>query len=152
MNTFYGTKKLHARRMTLGSYNDYQGWIIPEGQDPEQEGYLVEYTDGGKPNHPEHDGYISWSPKEVFEGSYQSVGAMTFGHALEAMKSGEKVCRAGWNGKGMWIVFVEGQQDASGDIKNDSLWIKQVNRTFSTWVPSIGDCLADDWMLAGEKV
>ena len=28
---------------------------------------------------------------------------LTFGSALEALKRGEKVARAGWNGKGMWL-------------------------------------------------
>ena len=34
------------------------------------EGYLVEYTDGGKPSDPRHTGYISWSPKEQFDKAY----------------------------------------------------------------------------------
>ncbi len=73
MKTFIGTKIILAAPMTLGDYNDKQGWTIPEGQDPLTEGYLVEYTDGGKPNHPDHKGYISWSPKEVFENSYHTM-------------------------------------------------------------------------------
>lgn len=28
------------------------------------------YLDGGKPNHPDFEHYISWSPKDVFERSY----------------------------------------------------------------------------------
>ena len=28
-----------------------------------------------------------------------------FGQALESMKEGKKVARAGWNGKGMWIAL-----------------------------------------------
>lgn len=28
---------------------------------------------------------------------------MNFGQALEALKLGSKVTRAGWNGKGMWL-------------------------------------------------
>ncbi len=28
---------------------------------------------------------------------------LTFGQAIEAMKQGKKVARAGWNGKGMWL-------------------------------------------------
>ena len=31
---------------------------------------------------------------------------MNFGMALEALKKGLKVCRAGWNGKGMWLLHV----------------------------------------------
>ena len=68
--------------------------------------FLVEYLDGGQSNHPSHIGYISWSPKGVFEGHYQNtVEGMSFGHAIEAMKLGYKVARTGWNGKGMWIAL-----------------------------------------------
>lgn len=73
MQTYTGTKTLDAKPMSLGDYNDYQGWTIPEDQDPLTQGYLVEYQDGGKANHPDHEGYISWSPKDVFERTYNEV-------------------------------------------------------------------------------
>ena len=31
---------------------------------------------------------------------------MNFGQALQALKDGERVCRSGWNGKGMWLYHV----------------------------------------------
>lgn len=31
---------------------------------------------------------------------------MNFGKAIEAMKEGKKVARQGWNGKGMFIVYM----------------------------------------------
>lgn len=43
---------------------------VPADEDPSEQGYLVEYTDGGKPNDERHKGYISWSPRDVFEKSY----------------------------------------------------------------------------------
>lgn len=70
MVAYIGTKSVLATPMTRGEYNKYQGWKIPENEDPTEQGYLVEYKDGGKPNHPNHVGYISWSPKDVFEYSY----------------------------------------------------------------------------------
>lgn len=33
---------------------------------------------------------------------------LTFGDALEAAMQGAKITREGWNGKGMWIMFVPG--------------------------------------------
>lgn len=62
-----GTKLVMAREMTLGAYNTYRGWALPEDEDGTTLGYLVEYTDGGKANHKDHVGYISWSPATVFE-------------------------------------------------------------------------------------
>jgi len=70
MRKYTGTKTLLATLMTLGAYNEYRGWALPDDENGKVEGYLVEYVDGGEPNHPDHKGYISWSPKEVFEKSY----------------------------------------------------------------------------------
>jgi hypothetical protein len=73
MHTYLGTKLVKAEQMTRFEYNNYRGWNVPVDEDDE-EGYLVEYLDGGKPNHGSHAGYISWSPKDVFEYSYTPVG------------------------------------------------------------------------------
>lgn len=42
---------------------------------------------------------------------------MTFGNALEAAKAGAKIQRAGWNGKGMYVVHMPGY-DPIGCNKN----------------------------------
>ena len=70
---YRGVKELYATELTRGEYNKYRGWETPENENPEDLGYLVEYIDGGKPNHPEHRGYISWSPKDVFEKAYKRL-------------------------------------------------------------------------------
>ena len=106
MEKFIGTKELMARPMTLGEYNSYRGWDLPKDKNGDDEGYLVEYLDGGPANDTRHAGYISWSPKNVFDAHYQKSGAMNFGHALEMLKRGEAVSRAGWNGKGMFLYLV----------------------------------------------
>lgn len=74
---YEGTKRLHAQPMTRGEYNAYRGWENPADENPADEGYLVEYVDGGKPNDSRHAGYISWSPKDVFERSYKPVPALS---------------------------------------------------------------------------
>ena len=71
--TYEGTKRVHARPMTRGEYNAYRGWEVPADENPADDGYLVEYLDGGKSNHPNHAGYISWSPTDVFERSYKEI-------------------------------------------------------------------------------
>ena len=74
MNQLYeGTKRLYAKPMTRGEYNAYRGWAVPADENPADDGYLVEYVDGGKANDSRHAGYISWSPKDVFERSYKPV-------------------------------------------------------------------------------
>lgn len=78
MQTYIGTKIIRALPMTRQEYNDYRGWQLPADENGDDEGYLVEYVDGGKANDQRHAGYISWSPKDVFERSYRPMQ----GHGL----------------------------------------------------------------------
>ncbi|MNP89066.1 hypothetical protein D3C85_14620 [compost metagenome] len=71
--TYIGVKIILGQPMTRGDYNAYRGWKTPERENPEDEGYMVEYPDSAG-NHPDHAGYISWSPKSVFDKSYIPVG------------------------------------------------------------------------------
>lgn len=105
MELFIGTKIIKARPMNRADYNTYRGWQLPADENGEDAGMLVEYLDGGKANHPDHEGYISWSPIDVFNRAYRPVDGMTFGQAIEAMKAGHKVARRGWNGKGMFLLI-----------------------------------------------
>ena len=91
MLRYIGTKVIKAMPMTRGEYNGIRGWDVPEGENPDDEGYLVEYLDGGKPNHTDYSGYISWSPKDVFERAYRAVSKLTAGMAIQALKAGQKV-------------------------------------------------------------
>lgn len=72
---YVGTKTVDARPMTRAAYNEYRGWALPADEDGDDEGFLVEYVDGGKANDSRHAGYISWSPREVFERAYKEVVA-----------------------------------------------------------------------------
>lgn len=136
-------------------------------EDGDDEGYLVEYVDGGKSNHPDFKGYISWSPREVFARAYRPVNGMTFGTALEAMKEGKKVARSGWNGKGMWIALSPGSKALPAERfwnPNNREWAMSRPRqqadvlpriTMKTatdeilmgWLASQTDMLAEDWVI-----
>ena len=60
MNQKYiGTKIIMALAMCRLAYNDYRGWALPADENGADDGYLVEYMDGGAPNHADHAGYIS---------------------------------------------------------------------------------------------
>lgn len=111
MKTYIGVKHIAAKPMTKAEYNDYRGWEIPKDENPNEEGYLVEYLDSLNSNHPSHENYISWSPKSVFEDAYRETNGLNFGLALEALKKGKRVTRKGWNGKGMFLFLLPG-----GDI------------------------------------
>jgi hypothetical protein len=163
MKQYLGTKLISARPMTRGEYNTYRGWQCPADENPADDGFLVEYHDGGKSNHPDHAGYISWSPADVFARAYRPVDGLTFGGAIEALKAGQRVARKGWNGKGMYlwllpaaIVKAEwcreehlkavaqangGEIEALGSIR----MMTADKKVLTGWLASQTDMLAEDW-------
>lgn len=166
--TYLGVKLVDGTPMTRLAYNQYRGWELPTDEDGADAGYLVEYLDGGAPNHPDHKGYISWSPTAVFEGSYRPTTGLPFGLAIEALKKGARITRPSWNGKGMWLVLVkEGHYDVgcrTVDYRTDcspedgpstklAPWIgmRTAQRLFTPWAPAQSDVLADDWQIVSRE-
>lgn len=161
MQKFYGTKRIAALPMTRLEYNQFRKWELPSNENGADEGYLVEYLDGGKPNVEGYAGYVSWSPKEQFEAAYQPITAMSFGHALMALQAGQKVSRAGWNGKGMFLILVPATvgikfgvgtpygkalgTDVESTI-NAHIDMKTATGEFQPgWLASQTDMLSNDW-------
>ena len=146
MKTYIGTKIIEAKPMTRGDYNIFRGWKIPENENPEDGGYLVKYPDG----------YISWSPKEVFEEAYRECDSMPFGLAVEAMKKGKRVKRKGWNGKNQYIQLAAGISYKSADgeivncehdaIGNQAIAFVGTSGVQMGWLASQADMLAEDWV------
>lgn len=157
---YIGTKVIQALPMNRKEYNTYRGWTIPEDENPEDEGYLVKYSDG----------YISWSPKAQFEHSYKAFdGGVPFGSAIELMKMGFKVARKGWNGKGMFIYIQDGSNPYFNDLKSviqshlintscvdesgkvticPHIDMKAADGSIVVgWLASQTDMLSDDWMV-----
>lgn len=151
MRLYIGTKVVLAAPMTRQRYNDYRGWTLPDDEDGSDEGYLVEYADGGQTNHPDHEGYISWSPAGVFDKSYTTAdGAMSFSRALHAVKAGVRIARVGWNGKGMYLFYVENWACITETKDEDYprlpfIAIKTADDHIVPWPASQTDILADDW-------
>lgn len=169
---YIGTKQVNALAMNRGEYNAFRGWQLPDDEDGSDAGYLVEYLDGGKPNTPHYAGYVSWSPKAQFDAAYRPTDGMTFGLALEALKAGQRVARAGWNGKDMWLSLscTPGGTAAAGsrEIAAENFWSDNNSEyarqnggsavvlpciTMKTatgeilmgWLASQTDMLAEDW-------
>lgn len=110
MKPYIGTKLVNAQPMNRADYNLLRGWELPADENGADEGYLVEYIEGGKANAEHYAGYVSWSPADVFLRAYGPVTGMTFGAALDALKAGLRVARSGWNGKGMWLSLSGGME------------------------------------------
>lgn len=77
---------------------------------------------------------------------------LTFGQALDHLKEGDRVSRAGWNGKDMWLKLVEGYQvGPDKHVLGRRLlpWIgmKTADGSFVPWLASQTDLLAEDWVL-----
>ena len=147
LELYIGVKIVGLKPMNRVEYNDHRGWDLPSDEDGTDEGYLVEYKDGGESNHPEHLGYISWAPKEQANKVYRKAEGMTFGMAVEALKKGYKVARKGWNGKGMWIVLV-GRNTMVQPFVDPYILMFTVQGTMQPgWQATQSDMLADDWEL-----
>lgn len=160
MKSYIGTKLINAIPMTRLAYNEFRGWKLPENENGNDEGYLVEYLDGGTPNTPQYAGYVSWSPKEQFDKAYRATDGLNFGLAVEALKLGKKVARAGWNGKGMFLFLVPGSTFQvnrppllgiypEGTVVNycSHIDMKTADEKVVPWLASQTDVLADDWQI-----
>lgn len=158
MDSYIGTKVINAMPMNRLAYNQFRGWELPADEDGADEGYLVEYVDGGKANTTEFAGYVSWSPKEVFERAYHPTSAMTFGDAITALKAGKKVARAGWNGKGMFLFLVQGSTFTVNRPPLLGIYpegteinycphvdMRTADGKIVPWLASQTDVLAEDW-------
>lgn len=162
MKVYIGTKAVKAIPMNRQEYNDYRGWELPSDEDGSDDGYLVEYLDGGEPNHTDHAGYISWSPTSVFINAYKMSGSLSFGDALTYLKAGEKVARKGWNGKGMFLFLVPGSKfnvnrppllgiypEGTEINYHPHIDMKTASGEIVPWMASQTDMLAGDWYLVG---
>lgn len=70
---------------------------------------------------------------------------MNFGGAILALKGGNIVARAGWNGKGMWLKLQV--PDPRGKMTLPYIYMKTAQDDLVPWLASQTDILADDWGL-----
>jgi hypothetical protein len=149
-NQFIGIKIVSATPITRGDYNLLRGWELPADENGEDLGMLKD--DG--------EGHIQWDPIETFDRDFKACIGMPFGMAVEAMKKGLKVARAGWNGAGMFAYLVPANSypAQTGAAKSffgekamvpyrEYMVLKTAQGDVATWAPSGSDALADDWMI-----
>lgn len=89
---------------------------------------------------------------------------MNFSEALVLVKTGKKIGRSGWNGKGMFVVFQKGYPDGIAINKNTAeatgiaqgtickflpyLMMRTAQGDFVPWLASQTDILAEDWEMS----
>ena len=145
---FIGVKIVDATPMTREAFEAQEGRSV--GGDIHGDGYMVTYENG----------YRAWSPKSVFDAAYRQIDGMTFGLAIEALKMGKKVARAGWNGKGMFIFLIPGSTfkvnrppllgiypEGTTIGYRPHIDMKHANGDIGTWDCAIGDILGEDWQV-----
>lgn len=69
-----------------------------------------------------------------------------FEWALEQLRRGEKVCRRGWNGRGMWLVIQF--PDGASKMTLPYIYMKTATGHRVPWTASQADLLIGDWELA----
>ena len=105
--------------------------------------------------------------EDIFEKTYDVAENVenvrfNFGKALELLKEGKKVCRSGWNGKGMFLTLQEGSSVTGTMMRNKPakdfygdgevkicphIDMKAADGSYVVgWLASQTDQLADDWM------
>ena len=136
MKKYVGTKKLKAIPMNKEEYCQYRQWEVPLNENPKEEGYLVEYLDGGKPNDERHLGYISWSPKDVFEKAYKLIeknnGVLT---------EGEKRVRKSFNPSA--LKRVENFKSITASAIDEIAEVERRVKSASKDNPELGDFLRE---------
>lgn len=154
MKEYIGTKIVNAcpcyRVPVVGGKYEYVevGGMIPTcATGAPEEGYRVQYDDG----------YLSWSPKAVFEYAYRETMGMPFGLAIEAAKKGKKIARHGWNGKNQFVELAycisyknHGAEVVNANhcnIGNKALAFVGTSGVQLGWLASQADMLADDWYI-----
>lgn len=163
MDLYIGTKLIMAEPMTLSEAKKVLGREIKPAT-IEEDGYLVQYKDG----------YKSWSPKSVFDEAYSNVQeGMDFGQAIKALKKGLAIQRAGWNGKGMFVikqvpsciegniipkmqslpqaakVILQKRENPHIEYRNQLLIVNR-DGIADSWTASSSDILAEDWVVVTE--
>ena len=84
-----------------------------------------------------------------------------FGTALAFLRRGIRVHRAGWNGRGMWLRYVDLYNDREFSLREDSsargTWLpfiamKTADNGLVPWLASQTDILATDWSALDDEV
>ena len=68
-----------------------------------------------------------------------------FGRALELLRAGGRVARAGWNGKGMWLALQV--PDERSKMTLPYIYMRTAQGGIVPWLASQTDLLAEDWTL-----
>ena len=112
------------------------------------EGYLLKY----QLTEPTFAHYI--------EAVNEKVNDLSFGDAVAALESGHKVARVGWNGKNMWLSYLDPynnhqftlcEKDGAEGTYSPYIGMKTADNKYVPWLASQTDILAKDWVILSDE-
>lgn len=74
-----------------------------------------------------------------------TIQLFDFGWAIKKLKAGNRVCRTGWNGVGMYIELQV--PDHNSKMSLPYIYLKTVDSDLVPWLASQTDMLSNDWKL-----
>ena len=115
-------------------------WVFGSDPDPDSS------REPENPSAREPSEYLGEEREDDMEGEKRDIG-----WAVRKLKEGAKICRYGWNGKGMWLAVagsaVVNGGAADGEHVTRFVVMRVANGTFVPWNASQWDLLAEDWEL-----
>jgi hypothetical protein len=116
--THVGSNNVKVTPMTRGEYSEYRGWASPTSERYNDEGYMMEYASrlAEESNVKGYEGYILWTPKQIFEDIYPPNvhSTLSFELALELAKQSRSITQKDWNSGGLKVA--SRQPTESSDI------------------------------------
>lgn len=76
---------------------------------------------------------------------------LDFGDAISVLKAGGKVARQGWNGKGMYLIYIDNrnykihENFTDGCAELSFIAMKTADNRIVPWLASQTDMLVEDW-------
>lgn len=156
-----------GKKVKLPTWGGYWYW------DPEKETIIMHLKDGSEMDIRETQD-VAYTMSNIASEEWliandvncpELGGTATFGlgDAIRLMKRGLRVARLNWNGKGQCVAYQKGYPEGIPCNKNTAeAWgmeegelfkcrpyfqLKCVDGSFQMWVPSVSDCLAEDWYI-----
>ena len=146
-----------GKLMSRGEYNTLRGWVIPATENPNDLGYLQTSDDGE---------YLTWTPKEYFEKTHQSVSdGLAFGVAIDLLLGGkyDVMRHLTWDEREHLLVLSASAIQRAmgygfGEYMGEPAFTKQLckltkaNTIIMGWMPDITEMSSKSWVLESPKV
>lgn len=134
---------LQAMREMIARFVEYQGEHASPGsivaQSIRANWWPCWGVDPGRPIE------IAFAEPGTCTAEFDGEPSFDIGKAVDLMRSGNKVARRGWDGKGMWLQLQT--PDLHSKMTLPYVYMHTAQRDLVPWLCSQSDLLATDWVL-----